>query len=94
MQVVSELHAVSQAEFLTSQFSFEPLEQEHNANASVKVRIKLFISIFYCFAGTENFEISTYGLTVRRSASELRPSIIGCGERNCTSTRVMSLPWL
>ena len=53
---------------------FEPLEQEPKANASVKVRIKLFISIFW-FAGMENFEISTYPLTADCSSSELHPNI-------------------
>ena len=43
MQAVSLLQVLSH---LLVAVSFEPLEQEPNANASVKVRIKLFISIF------------------------------------------------
>jgi len=43
---VSVLHTVSHSKFLFVQVSFEPLEQEPNANARVKVRIKLFISYF------------------------------------------------
>jgi len=44
MQAVSLLQVLSH--LLVVQVSFEPLEQEPKANASVKVRIKLFISIF------------------------------------------------
>ena len=44
MQAVSLLQVLSH--LLVVQVSFEPLEQEPNANARVKVRIKLFISIF------------------------------------------------
>jgi len=72
MQTVSLLQVLSH--LLVVQVSFEPLEQEPNANASVKVRIKLFISIFW-FAGMENFEISTYPLTADCSSSELHPNI-------------------
>ena len=43
-QAVSLLQVLSH--LLVVQVSFEPLEQEPKANASVKVRIKLFISIF------------------------------------------------
>ena len=43
MQAVSLLQVLSH---LLVAVSFEPLEQEPNANARVKVRIKLFISIF------------------------------------------------
>lgn len=44
-QAVSLLQVLSHLQIAVA-VSFEPLEQEPNANASVKVRIKLFISIF------------------------------------------------
>ena len=58
MQAVSLLQVLSH--LLVVQVSFEPLEQEPNANASVKVRIKLFISIFLvCWDGEfRNLDLS------------------------------------
>ena len=45
MQAVSLLQVLSHLQESVG-VDFEPLEQEPKANASVKVRIKLFISIF------------------------------------------------
>jgi hypothetical protein len=47
MQAVSLLQVLSHL-LEAVVVDFEPLEQEPNANARVKVRIKLFISIFVC----------------------------------------------